>query len=117
VDYSAAISRAMPGTFVPDVGDETPNAAPIPGGADQAASGQTAESGKSFIDTLKELAGDVNTKMVTAEQNTQELASGRTNDLSKVVTSVEEANLAFQFALAVRTKLLTAYQTISQMSV
>jgi len=116
MDYSSAISRAIPGTFVPDIGDETPNVAPIPGGADQGAA-QPAQGDKSFIDTLKDTLGDVNTKMVTANQNTQDLAAGRTNDLGKVVTSVEEANLAFQFALALRTKLLTAYQQIQQTQV
>lgn len=99
--------------FVPDVGDETPSTAPLAG----AAAGTGGPGEKSFIDTLKEYADDVNTKMVGAEKQTQDLAAGRTNDLGKVVTSVEEANLAFQFALAVRTKLLTAYQTVSQMQV
>jgi flagellar hook-basal body complex protein FliE len=100
-------------SFVPDIGDETPTETPLAGAA--AISGSSTE--KSFIDTLKDYAADVNTKMSTAEGNTQDLAAGRTNDLGKVVTSVEEANLAFQFALAVRTKLLTAYQQVSQMQV
>jgi flagellar hook-basal body complex protein FliE len=119
MDYSSAITRALPGTFVPDIPDETPNTSAIPGGADSGVAGAapTDDSGKTFIETLKELAGDVNTKMITSEQNTQDLATGKTNDLSKVVTSVEEANLAFQFALAVRTKLLTAYQAVQQMQV
>ena len=38
MDYGSAISKIMPGTFVPDLGaatklDETPNVGPIPGGA------------------------------------------------------------------------------------
>ncbi|MHB8153748.1 MAG: flagellar hook-basal body complex protein FliE, partial [Bacillati bacterium] len=47
----------------------------------------------------------------------QQLASGQTHDTAKVVTSVEEANLAFEFTLAIRNKLLSAYQEISQMQV
>ena len=116
MDYGGAISRSVPGTFVPDIGDETPSVTPIPGGADQGAV-QPAQGDKTFIDTLKDTLADVNTKMVTADHNTQDLAAGRTNDLAKVVTSVEEANLAFQFALAMRTKLLTAYQQIQQTQV
>ncbi len=114
MDYNSAISKAIPGTFVPDIGEETPKVGPIPGGGDQGAA-QPAE--KSFLDTVKDVMSDVNTKMVTADHNTQDLAAGRTTDLGHVVTSVEEANLAFQFALSMRTKLLTAYQTISQMQV
>ncbi len=47
----------------------------------------------------------------------RDLADGKTNDLQKVVTSVEEANLSLEYAMAVRQKLLTAYTTISQMQV
>ena len=42
---------------------------------------------------------------------------GKTNDLNKVVTSVEEANLALQYTIALRTKLIDAYQEISRMQV
>jgi flagellar hook-basal body complex protein FliE len=111
--YGDLIGSALKGTFVPDIGSETPTETPLAGGT----GGTSGPGEKSFVDTLKEYADDVNTKMSTAEDQTQDLAAGRTNDLGKVVTSVEEANLAFQFALAVRTKLLTAYQQISQMQV
>ena len=116
INYGDAISKVLPGTFAPDMPDETPKVGAIPGGMDQSGV-QPAQGEKSFIDTLKSTLSDVNTKMLTAEQNTQDLATGRTNDLTKVVTSVEEANLAFQFALSMRTKLLTAYQQIQQMQV
>ncbi|MEA2689383.1 MAG: hypothetical protein QOD51_1990, partial [Candidatus Eremiobacteraeota bacterium] len=38
MDYGSAISKVLPGTFVPDIGaatrlDESPNVGPIPGGA------------------------------------------------------------------------------------
>ena len=39
----------------------------------------------------------------------RDLADGKTNDLQKVVTSVEEANLALHFTMAMRSKLLDAY--------
>lgn len=116
MDYASAMSKVLPGTFVPDVGDETPVTGAIPGiGSDQQQGGTS--DGKTFLDTLKGMVSDVNTKLTTADQNTQDLATGRTNDLGKVVTSVEEANLSLQFALAMRTKLLTAYQQIQQMQV
>lgn len=118
MNYGDIISKALPGSFVPDMGDETPKTSAIPGGGSAAAGAVQPGTGeKSFLDTIKEVMSDVNTKMTTADQNTQDLAAGRTNDLSKVVTSVEEANLAFQFALALRTKLLTSYQQIQQMQV
>jgi len=118
MDYGSAISKIMPGTFVPDLGaatklDETPNVGPIPGGA-----GAAGESGgTSFKDTVKSMLADVNDKVNASDQATRDLADGKTNDLQKVVTSVEEANLALNFTMAMRSKLLEAYTEISRMQV
>ena len=96
--------------LVPDVaaGTDVPNVSAIPG---------TGESATTFKDTVKGLLEDVNAKLVTSDQNVQDMATGKTNDIEKVVTSVEEANLALQYTMAVRTKLLDAYQEISRMQV
>jgi flagellar hook-basal body complex protein FliE len=37
--------------------------------------------------------------------------------VNKVVTSVEEANLALQYTMAIRTKLLEAYSEVTRMTV
>lgn len=109
--YNAAMSKAIPGSFVPDIapGSE-PKSEPLPGSAQAA-------GGVSFKDTVKSFLGDVNDKVTQSDQLSRDLATGRTNDVSKVVTSVEEANLAMQFTLAIRNKLLDAYTEISRMQV
>ena len=71
----------------------------------------------SFKDTVKQMLADVNDSINTSDQNTRDLASGKTNDVNKVVTSVEEANLALQYTMAIRTKLLEVYTSIQQMQV
>ena|SRR5579875_2010608 len=114
MDYASAISKVIPGTFVPDMGaatkaSEAPNVTPIPG-ADAA-------QGPSFKDTLADAIGSVNDKLVASDQATRDLASGKTNDLNAVVTSSEEADLALNYAMAIRSKLLDAYTTVSQMQV
>ena len=107
--YVNAMSTAIPGTFVPDIGASSePNTQAIPDGAG-------AGAGASFKDTVKSFLDDVNTKVTQSDQLSSDLATGRTNDVSKVVTSVEEANLSMQFTLAIRNKLLDAYREISQM--
>jgi flagellar hook-basal body complex protein FliE len=108
MDYASSIRSVVPGTFVPDLGanDEKPDVSAIPGGGD--ASGVT-----SFKDTVKQMLADVNDKITTSDSNTRDLATGATNDLQKVVTSVEEANLALQYTMAIRSKLLTAYQSVA----
>lgn len=108
--YNAAMSSAIPGTFVPDIAPGSqPQTEAIPGAA--------APGGASFKDTVKSLLDGVNDKVSQSDTATRDLASGRTNDVSKVVTSVEEANLAMQFTLAIRNKLLDAYTEISRMQV
>ena len=112
MDYGSAISKVIPGTFVPDIGaatnvDERPNVGPIPAG----------ETQTSFKDTVKAILNDVNDKVTASDQATRDLADGKTNDLQKVVTTVEEANLALNFTMAMRSKLLEAYQEIARMQV
>jgi len=120
MDYASAISNVIPGTFVPDIGkatslDERPNVGPIPSLDNAAGIGQA--EAPSFKDTVKSMLADVNDKITASDQATRDLADGKTNDMQKVVTSVEEANLALNFTMAMRSKLLEAYTQISQMQV
>lgn len=131
MDYGSAISKVLPGSFVPDLGsairgDEKPNVGPIPGGIGGAggvgdlvsnAGGAGETESVSFKDTVKAMLADVNGKLNASDQATRDLASGKTNDLQSVVTSTEEANLALNFTMAMRTKLLDAYSEISRMQV
>ena len=108
---NAAMSNAIPGTFVPDIAPGAePKTEAIPGGV-------SAGGGASFKDTVKAMLDGVNDKVSASDQATRDLASGKTNDVSHLVTSVEEANLAMQFTLAIRNKLLDAYTEISRMQV
>ncbi len=111
--YNAAIRNVIPGTFAPDVA--APRTEAIP--SDTSAVGGVTGVGAtpSFRDTVKSFLDDTNDKMATSDQLSRDLASGKTNDLNKVVTSVEEANLAMSFTLAVRNKLMDAYTEVSRM--
>jgi flagellar hook-basal body complex protein FliE len=125
MDYGSAISKVIPGTFVPDLGaaiklDERPNVGPIPGTSPDGVAGVTGAAGAegtSFRDTVKSMLADVNDKINVSDQAQRDLASGKTNDLQKVVTSVEEANLALNFTMSMRSKLLEAYQEIARMQI
>jgi flagellar hook-basal body complex protein FliE len=104
--YGSAIGRVNPGTFVPDVAPGAPASQPLPDDGGTAAT--------SFRDTVKSMLDDVNTKMTTAGQMSQDLAMGKSNDFDGTIKSVEEATLAFQFTMAIRNKLLDAYQEVQQ---
>jgi flagellar hook-basal body complex protein FliE len=107
--YDAAMRSAIPGTFVPDIGSSSNDV------KTEAIPGAGATGAASFKDTVKSFLADVNDKVTASDQLSSDLATGKTNDVSKVVTSVEEANLSMQFTLAIRNKLLDAYREISQM--
>lgn len=131
MNIGSIMSSVIPGTFVPDMGSasEAPTVSAIPNvsqiapadpttGPDAAIAAIPSVSGESsFKDTVKKLLGDVNDSLTTSDQNVRDLATGKTNDVNKVVTSVEEANLALQYTMAIRTKLLEAYSTINQTQV
>jgi flagellar hook-basal body complex protein FliE len=107
--YASAIGSVSPGSFVPDVAPQAPVGKPVP--ENQAG----ASAATSFKDTVKSLLDDVNDKMVAANQASQDLATGKSNDFEGTVRSVEEAGLAFQFTMSVRNKLMEAYTEIQQM--
>jgi len=128
MDIASIMSKVIPGTFVPDMSaSQAPTISPIPGlasaPADAAKNGADASAVSavggttSFKDTVKQLLSDVNDSITTSDKNTRDLATGKTNDVNKVVTSVEEANLALQYTMAIRTKLLDAYSEVERMSV
>jgi flagellar hook-basal body complex protein FliE len=101
-----------------DPASEAPNISAVPAdGALGAAVDAGATETTSFKDTVKQMLSDVNDKITTSDSNTRDLATGATNDLEKVVSSVEEANLALQYTMAIRSKLLTAYTQISNLQI
>ena len=109
--YGNAISSVTPGTFVPDI-SPLPKAEPL----SEDTTGTAGGAAVSFKDTVKELLGNVNDQMVTAEQKSTALALGKTNDVEGTVKSLEEAGLSMQFTMAIRNKLMDAYTEVNRMS-
>jgi flagellar hook-basal body complex protein FliE len=103
--YGSAMGRVTPGTFVPDVAPGGPPSQPLE---------DSGTAATSFKDTVKSLLDEVNTKMSTAGQMSQDLATGKSRDFDGTIKSVEEATLAFQFTMAIRNKLMEAYTEIQQ---
>ena len=73
--------------------------------------------GASFRDLLEKSLGEVNNLQSVAEEKISKLATGEVTDLRDVMVAVEEANLAFQFTLQIRNKIVEAYQEISRLQV
>ena len=74
-------------------------------------------SGSSFADALKDSINEVSRLQQDASSAVQGLTTGKTDDVTGVMTAVEKSDLAFQTLLAIRSKLMEAYDEIKNIAV
>lgn len=93
---------------------------PNPGGLTQPGSiaeRQGAADGVDFRKFLLDNLNKVNSMQLESHQAVQDLQTGAEEDITKVMTAVEKADVAFQTLMAVRNKLMDSYDAIMQMRV
>ncbi len=73
---------------------------------------QSADPAGGFGSMLTNAIGDLEKTQQAAATQSTELATGQTQDLSSVITAVQEAQLSMQFASQVRNKAVEAYTEI-----
>jgi flagellar hook-basal body complex protein FliE len=93
------------------------NPAKIAGSGAAPVSGAGTAGGSSFADTLKNSINDVAKLQQDATKAVQDLATGKNEDVTGVMTAVEKSDLAFKTLLSIRTKLMEAYDEIKGMPV
>jgi len=76
-----------------------------------------APAGTSFADTLKKSIDEVAKLQQDASQAVADIATGKSQNMTGVMTAVEKADLAFKTLLAIRAKLMDAYDEIKSISV
>lgn len=76
-----------------------------------------AVEGASFSDILKNSINEVAKLQQDASTATQELLTGKTEDVTGVFTAMEKSDIAFKTLLAVRAKLMDAYDEIKNMPI
>lgn len=74
------------------------------------------EQGKSFVDSLVDGINKVEKTQQDADQAVTDLATGRRKTLHETMIAMEKADISFRMLMAVRNKLLAAYQEIARMS-
>ena len=74
-------------------------------------------SSTSFADVLRNSIREVNDLQIQADNAIRDLTLGKTNNVTDVVNQVEKADLAFRALLAVRNKLVEAYEEINRLRV
>jgi len=77
----------------------------------------SAASPTSFSGQLMQQVSKLNDLQLSAQDQSQALATGQATDVSAVVTAVEQASLAMQLAVQVRNKATDAYQEIMRMQI
>lgn len=87
----------------------SPGGGPSPAGAPA--------SGASFADMLKDSISEVSKLQQDASQAANAVATGQSENVTGVMSAVEKADLAFKTLLAIRSKLMDAYEEIKQISI
>ncbi len=72
-----------------------------------------ADISKWITSHLQELDGQIQ----TADHQVKQLATGQSDNLHQIMTSLEKAKLSFELTLQVRNKLLEGYQEIMRMQI
>jgi len=70
-----------------------------------------------FADALKSSIDEVSRLQQDASKAVEGLTTGKSDDVTGVMTAVEKSDLAFQTLLAIRSKLMEAYDEIKNIAV
>lgn len=73
------------------------------------------EAGQAFKNVLSRYVGDVNVLQHEADDQIQQVAAGKTEDLHEVMIAMDEAETSFELMMEMRNKLVDAYKELSRM--
>src|SRR2546429_5184772 len=79
--------------------------------------GGAGSAGTSFSDMLKNSIDEVSRLQQDASKAVEDLATGKTENVTGVMTAVEKSDLAFKTLLAIRSKLMEAYDEIKNIPI
>ena len=68
-----------------------------------------------FVDALKQQVEQVDNMQKAADVSINDLASGRRKNLHETMIAVEQADISFRMLMAVRGKVINAYQEVMRM--
>jgi flagellar hook-basal body complex protein FliE len=71
----------------------------------------------SFVDSLGDALGQLNTQLNTADAAMAGFAAGGSADLHTVMLELQQASIALKTGIAVRDKLLEAYQELMRLQI
>ena len=69
----------------------------------------------SFANVLKGKLSDLNAQQADSAQASQDMATGRVDDVAQTMLRIEQASISLQMATQVRNKVIESYQEILRM--
>lgn len=79
--------------------------------------GATSAGGGSFLDAIGDALGQLNTQLTSADQAVTSFATGGSADLHTVMLELQQASIGLKTGIAVRDKLLEAYQDLMRLQI
>jgi flagellar hook-basal body complex protein FliE len=79
--------------------------------------GAPTSGGPSFSDMLKNSIDEVSRLQQDASKAVEDLATGKSENVTGVMTAMEKSDLAFKTLLAIRSKLMEAYEEIKNIPI
>jgi len=70
-----------------------------------------------FSDYLKQALNSTNDILVNAEKLADDFAAGKTDNIHDVTIAAEKADIALQFTMQIRNKIMDAYSEIMRMQI
>lgn len=70
-----------------------------------------------FSDYLKQAVSATNNLLVESEKLADDFAAGRTDNIHQVALAAEKADIALQFTIQIRNKIMDAYLEIMRMQI
>lgn len=70
-----------------------------------------------FSDYLKQALDSTNDLLVNSEKLADDFAAGKTDNIHEVTLAAEKADIALQFTLQIRNKIMDAYSEIMRMQI
>ena len=103
------------GSLGAHVGGAASGAAPAAGAG--VTTPDASSAGSSFVDSLGSAMKNLNTQLTSADTQMADFAAGGKADLQTVMLEMQEASIGLKVGIAVRDKLLEAYQEVMRLSI
>lgn len=107
MDDPFRIPEIAPRTQAPQVDPRTPRSAPS----------RASDLARPFSEVLSDTVSEVQRLQNEADTAIKKLVSGEVKDITEAMVAIEKADVSFQTMMAIRNKIVAAYEEVIRMQV